>query len=322
MKYYITIIILFFAISFNAQSRKDKKIYLDSIGTQTTVGTHKYFRIIKGYYLEKEKYEVIDYYLDNQIKAEGIFKNKYLNYPIGEYKKYYPSGKLQSIRKISTSDLGSDVFYSFHENGNKEIEGEYLKIKNGDKIDCNLKVTSYWTEDNIQKVIDGEGFMVQKDDFETSSGTIKLGLKDGVWEGINTIHKISFKDKYNFGIFIDGTSKNETNEEFHYIIVNQAAEFQDGSKKFTKFIEKYFTLPFIEKSFKGKMIISFVVGIDGNFRDLKVLESVIKECDIEGINLIKATQGMWKPSIFRGIKTKYKLLQSINIESTFISENR
>ena len=314
MKNYFTIIILFFALSFNAQSRNDKKIFLDSIGMETTAGKHKYFRIIKDYYLKKDKYDMIEYYLDYQIKTEGTFNNKYLNYPSGDYKEYYPSGKIKSIRKIATTDLGSDIYYSFHENGNKEIEGEYLKIKNGKKIDSKLKITSYWTEENIQQVINGEGFMVEKGDFETSSGAIKLGLKDGIWKGINTTHKISFKDNYNLGIFKEGTSKNENNEEFHYTRIHQFAEFLNGKNKFKKFVEKNLFPPDIGKSYKGRMLITFIVDINGDFKDIGIIESINKECDIEGFNLLLSSQKMWKPALHRGFKTKEKLIFPLALE--------
>ncbi len=199
MKNYLFIIFSLFTSSLFAQDINDKKVFLDSLSKETTEGNHKYYRIIKDYNLEKEEYKVLDYYLNNQLKAEGLFKSKYQSTAIGEHKEYYESGSLKSVTNHSENKLLSDPFYSLYENGNKEIEGEYVKIKKDNtKEELILKIKSFWDENKTQKVIDGNGFMIEKNEFETSSGKIKDGFKDGIWIGNNIRYKIKFTDYKNY----------------------------------------------------------------------------------------------------------------------------
>lgn len=305
MKNYFLLAFLFATQLFFAQL-KDKKVFLDSLFSETTEGNHKYYRIVTDYNLNKEQYEVADYYLNGQVKSQGLFKDKDVYNRIGQHKEYYQSGKLKTDKNYDTDSQPTGVFYSLYENGNTEIDGRYVKIKTDVvKEHSILKIISYWDENGTQKVIEGNGSMIEKSDNETSRGKLVNGFKDGTWIGTNPSKKIQFVDKYESGIFIAGVSKDSTNTEFGYLEVNKMPEFKTGQMDFYKYVGKNYNKPDIS-SIKGRLIVEFTIGTEGQIEDVKITKSLRKDLDIEAIRLIMSTNNLWNSGEYRGIKTSIK----------------
>ncbi len=315
MKNRLFIIFSLFASSVFAQDNNDKKVFLDSLSKETTEGNHKYYRIIKNYSLQKDEYEIVDYYLNNQIKAEGLFKSKYKSAAMGEYKEYYQSGKLKSVTNYSTKNSQTDTFYSLYENGNREIEGEYVKIKKDNaREESTLKISSFWDENRIQKVINGNGFMIEKKEFETSSGKIKDGFKDGIWTGNNLTYKIQFTDEYESRNLTKGLSRDVNNKEFNYSKIEIIPEFPGGMMGFSKYVQKKYKTPDVKKNIKGRILLRFLINANGKVDDVLILESLEKDCDNEAIKLINSTDGLWISGEYRGIKINFTYILPIMLD--------
>ncbi len=47
---------------------------------------------------------------------------------------------------------------------------------------------------------------------------------------------------------------------------------------------------------EGKVIVQFIISIQGNVDTVVVLRSLDKECDDEVVNIIKSSSGMWTPA--------------------------
>ena len=315
MKNHLFIIFSLFTFSLFAQDKNDKKIFLDSLSKETTEGNHLFYRITKDYNTKKEIYSVTDYYLNNHIKSEELYYNK-TGLPFGEHKKFYQSGKLKSNINYSIDDLWA--YSSFYENGNKEIEGEFVKIVEGNYTEEVLKINSYWDEYNTQKVVNGNGFMIKRGEFESSRGEIKGGFKNGIWRGTDLKYKIQYVEKYELGKFKGGVSRDFQNIEYAYLGINKQPEFAEGMLKFYEYVKKNYNVPYrdIEKSVKGKVFTSFTVGAEGQIQDVKILRGLTPELDLEAVRLINSTDkpGLWLPAEYRGIKTKASFALPINIE--------
>ncbi|WP_300569765.1 energy transducer TonB [Flavobacterium sp.] len=305
MKNYFLLAFLFATQLLLAQS-KDKKIFLDSLWNQTNEGNHKYYRITTDYYLNKKGYQITDFYLNGQIKNQGSYEDKDGNGRIGQHKEYYSSGRLKTEKNYAADNRPSGPFNSFYENGNKEIEGEYVKIKT-DVVEEHsiLKVISYWDENGTQRIIEGNGTMIEKSEKETSRGKLVNGFKEGTWIGTNPSKKVQFVDKYESGIFIAGVSKDSTNTEFGYLEINKMPAFKTGLMDFYKYVGKNFNKPDTE-TIKGKLITEFTIGTEGQIQDVKIIKGLRKDLDIEAIRLIMSTDNSWNPGEYRGIKTEIK----------------
>lgn len=79
-------------------------------------------------------------------------------------------------------------------------------------------------------------------------------------------------------------------------VVDTMPEFPGGSEKLMKFIAQNLRYPAKaqEKGIQGKVIVQFVVGIDGNINNVKVLRPVNPYLDAEAVRVIKLMP-KWKP---------------------------
>lgn len=306
---------------------KSKKIFLDSLSRETTEGNHKYYRIIKGdniLQLMMPNSEYTDYYLDGQVKKEVIYLYEEGAKKNGTEKEYYPSGKLKSYTTINNTHQKFGKFYSLYENGNKEIEGEFVKIKTDVvKEHVVLKILSYWDENGNQKVIDGNGFMIENginNINESSRGNVLNGLKVGTWTGYNSTHKIQFIDQYDSGIFIAGVSKDINNIEYGYLELDKMPEFRnEGMIGFLKFVQKNYIMPDVKNTIKGKVFIEFSVDNEGKVSDIKIKRGLESKIDREAVRLIKHSSGLWTPGEYRGVKITSKFVLPIAIDVRYNS---
>lgn len=90
-------------------------------------------------------------------------------------------------------------------------------------------------------------------------------------------------------------------EDSVYTIVDQKAEFIGGDRELFKFISSRVKYPALarEKNTEGKVVIGFLINVDGSLEDIKVLEGIGNGCDEEALKLIN-TMPPWKPAIVNG----------------------
>jgi len=94
------------------------------------------------------------------------------------------------------------------------------------------------------------------------------------------------------------TSNDE--EEKIYTLVEQNAEYNEGTAALLKFISSTIIYPEYakENEIQGRVYIQFIVRTDASLTDIKVARSVPggKMLDDEAIRVIKLTSGKWKPA--------------------------
>ncbi|QSW90869.1 hypothetical protein J0383_08670 [Flavobacterium endoglycinae] len=201
-----------------------KKIFLDSLNRETTPDNYAYTRVITNYSQKNVRYVVTDFYKNGRKRMTGSTLDRDILKKDGEFIYYYKSGSKESVVNYS-EDHKSGKEVNWYENQNKKSEKQNSwdpKTKKSQTL-----ILNFWNKDNEQTVTNGEGEYEETDTSVTQKGSLKDGLKQGVWKGNDIVRKISFTDNYNKGILISGTSVDENNMKFSY---SSLAEKQTGKK--------------------------------------------------------------------------------------------
>ncbi len=114
------------------------------------------------------------------VKYKGVFKD---DKPIGTFKYYYPSGKLKSVMSFTEEGVKAHNI-SYHENGKKMAEGDFINQKKTGSwkyfSDVDEKLVS---EENYKNgLLDGKSttyYIAQGKPFEVIE--YKNGIKNGEW---------------------------------------------------------------------------------------------------------------------------------------------
>ena len=90
----------------------------------------------------------------------------------------------------------------------------------------------------------------------------------------------------------------DAEEEKIYTLVEQNAEYNEGTAALLKFISSTIVYPeyAMENEIQGRVYLQFIVRTNGSLTDIKVARSVPggKMLDDEAIRVIKLTSGKWK----------------------------
>lgn len=209
-------ILFHFIISVNLFAQinvMSKKIFLDSLNREATPENYSYTRVITNYSQKSVRYVVTDFYKNGRKKMTGSTLDKDILKKDGEFIYYYKNGTKESVINYKEDHKeGKEI--NWYENQSKKSEKQNLwnpKTKTSQTL-----ILNFWDENKNQTVVDGNGEYEIADNFITEKGTIKNGLKQGVWEGTDTQNRITFVENYEKGILIYGTKTDENNVSHSY----------------------------------------------------------------------------------------------------------
>jgi TonB family protein len=101
-----------------------------------------------------------------------------------------------------------------------------------------------------------------------------------------------------------------------YSVVEQNAEYKEGSAALMKFIATNIRYPEEAKEIgiQGKVYLQFVVRIDGSLSDIKVVRSVSggPMLDREAVRVLKLTSGKWNPAKQNGRAVNCSFILPVN----------
>ncbi|MEN2414126.1 energy transducer TonB [Flavobacterium mesophilum] len=302
----------FFFISFRlfpqASTPVGKLIYIDSTEAESTPENFKYTRVVEDYFSAKKSYVFKEYYKSSKIKCIGSTLDKDIIKRDGQFISYYEDGKKKSMSTYSNGKKTGKEF-NWYENGNMKSEVEYFDNKD---VKTNSKINHFWNPEKEQTVTNGNGYIEESGEYFYEKGEIKNGEKNGVWEGKNSKEKYSFKETYNDGELISGTSIDENNISHDYKDPFEKPLPVKGLENFYRYIGRTFKTPKVE-GLQGKIYISFVIDKDGNPTKLKILRDIGYGTGEEAIRTIVG-YGKWIPGKFKGIPKS--VLYSIPITIT------
>ncbi|OCX50276.1 hypothetical protein BEL04_23490 [Mucilaginibacter sp. PPCGB 2223] len=141
----------------------------------------------------------------------------------------------------------------------------------------------------------------------SGSGQYKNGKKVGVWECYN--YKYELSDKYDFdkGIYI--FHKDMPEDTLKYIVINgtdtlktkldKPALYLDGEGKLSRLFVTRVRYPAraLENNTQGKVIVAFIVDLDGRPTDYQVKVGIKDGLSEEALKVIKSVEGDWLPAI-------------------------
>ena len=309
----LSLFLCLFSSSHYAQ--KDKIIYLDSLGVETTYSNCKTWINIEDFEQDKNSMNVKSYYKSGKLKFEGKYTNKYSKQENGLFVYYYESGN-KEYQETYIEGLKSGKLSSWHENGTKKTEGEYTIIKVNGTKSSELTIINHWDENSNQKVINGYGILTETDKTESAVGEIKKGVKHGLWEAksINSKRKnpIIYSETYNNGVLLSGTSFNDDGQPINYTELNTVATPKNGMQNFRKKIAQKIDIP-TGLNNPIKLLISFVINKDGSISNINTIRSNNLTTENSVKTALSNSQN-WSPALQRGLPVKSQFILPITIQ--------
>ncbi|MDQ5928500.1 MAG: hypothetical protein QG594_274 [Bacteroidota bacterium] len=214
-------ILSFLLISANLSAQINmvsKKIFLDSLNCEATPENYSYTRVITNYSQKSVRYVVTDFYKNGRKKMTGATLDRDVLKKDGEFIYYYKNGTKESVVNYSEGHKSGKEIYWYENQGKKSEKQNSWDPKT--KTSQTL-ILNFWNTNKEQTVVDGNGEYENTDNFITEKGTIKNGLKQGVWQGNNSQGKIIFIESYDKGILISGMTIDENNIKTSYTSLNK-----------------------------------------------------------------------------------------------------
>lgn len=295
----LLLLFLFFPVYLFSQGENDYVIYLDSRYTKSNDKDYHFIKVIKDYYIIKEEYTVELYYKSGKLKQIGVSQDKDYSKYNGYLSSFYENGTLQN-KVLYKDGKPISTYKSWYENGKKRDEGRYIVDNSNPTNDPILRISQYWDENDIQKVINGQGVYLEQSESLSLSGTLKNGLKDGTWIGKDNDYRITFTENYENGVFISGISKVENEFEHSYSQIFTNPSPKKGMKHFYKFVGNKFNLNF-KADETVKIVLTFIVDKNGKIENIKILKGVHPIADQEAIRVLNLYSD-WLPGKYRGIE--------------------
>ncbi len=274
-----------------------------------------YTRIVHVDASGKDKvYRVEEFYTRNDsIKLSGISTSALYPFKFrGRKYEFYEQGTIRSIEDYSDdSALVDSAFYFYPGNKLEKIvfypsnSVKKGKLKIGDPI-----YVVYYDSLNNKTLENGTGFIRLDYSGGYEEGEMKNNLREGEWKGKSG--KDSFVENYTNNQLISGIKTKASGEVFKYDSSNfmNPPDYPGGISRLMGFIASNYVFPkaAVNNGVSGIVRIAFVVGKDGNVRDLVVDNDLGFGTGEEGIRVIKRA-GKWKPGIQRGeaVNVKYTL---------------
>jgi antitoxin component YwqK of YwqJK toxin-antitoxin module len=155
----------------------------------------------------------------------------------------------------------------------------------------------------------------------TSERWYKNGAKEmlaiyvkGKQEGIQTRYfengQIKRTENFKNGEFVDGKCFDENGSEIEFFPYYEKPEFPGGMKDFYKYIVKNFKSP---NSARGKIKVEFVVELDGDLTDFKIIEGINYDMNVEAVRVLFDSPE-WIPGKIDGKDARVKFSLPITIQ--------
>jgi antitoxin component YwqK of YwqJK toxin-antitoxin module len=261
------------------------KVWYDSNWIETPYPS-AYYRLGSRDSLNRWQGPVRDYYADGVIQMKGAYTNDrkdgiFLYY--SHHNTYTSAG-----RYVNNKSVGR--WQTFHENGKLESDIYYRN---------NYFLKDLWTADGEHVVSNGSGKLVEY----YPNGVVKLegeyrkGNKHGRWIGHFQNGLINYVEEFNYGLLVEGRSRNEKGASYIY---DESSLYPQPSKGFPAFYN--YVKQEIAKVSIGHMEavkLTFRVTAQGRITDIEPTENVSKTAE-EKARQILLNGPKWQPARLHG----------------------
>ena len=119
------------------------------------------------------------------------------------------------------------------------------------------------------------------------------------------VHEIAYAEPV-----MDEDEEEAANENYVFVTVETMPQFPGGDIAVLEYIKNNLVYPEAakENGIQGRVVVSFVVEVDGSISEVTVVRGVDPQLDAEAIRLIKSMPN-WKPGMQRGkpVRVKYQV---------------
>ncbi|NJN25547.1 MAG: TonB family protein [Cyclobacteriaceae bacterium] len=314
-----------------------RPIYLDKDQIQCDASEAAYIRYIVNRI--DELYQIEDYWIDNRTLFQkgwirigsGMGENSIVyNLKRKDLRKLGDFNESGKLKGIEGRHIKHGNFERFYKNGNKQFSGNYVNDRksglfnywydNGNtkgdfvysdslKNAHEFQVLNFFDSLNQQLVKDGEGFYYEIYDEYKAEGAIKNGYRTGVWTGNFRKGKSTFVETFEEGELVEGKSIDSLGCVYTYSEILAQPEYQNGIMEFYKFIGSNMKYPKDArlKGIQGKVYVQFVVDMQGNKTDVKVIKGISPSCDLEALEVVEKAD-YFVPAKYRGQPAQRRMI--------------
>jgi TonB family protein len=322
MKISFIAIFLFSILTCAAQDSVLNISYLTDGRYVSTRERADYVRIVSVPDSGSNLYNIVDYYRNDSKRLIGKTSKIFPPQFEGQCVIFYRNGKKAMVLNYK-NDLLVGEAYVFYPNGNLYLEKQYPD--NGDKfndINNNFLIKANYDSLGATLVKNGNGYYKGYEGnfkYIDVEGPVKNGKRDGVWKGTNKNLGVTYTENYKNGVFIEGTSIDQTGQAVNYTSVNAVPpRFKGGEAGFIRYIKKNIKYPDEARrlGIQGKVMVSFVVEKDGSVSDVQVARPVSPSIDAEAIRVVE-NSSRWVPGMQYGrpVRVMYSVPISFTLPS-------
>ncbi len=207
-------------------------------------------------------------------------------------------------------------------------KSEYYTIVTRDNSDTSkAKETSYFKSGQIRQEIFYSNYSKYK-----REGVCKTWYKDGKLkeEANYTDNKLNGKlqtfwdngqlkrdDIYELGKLKEGSIYNSDGTPTQYYDYEIMPQFPGGFNELVRYLSTNIKYPkkARRQGISGKVVLKFIVDVDGSIQNITVEKSVSEELDEEAIRVVKKMP-KWQPGLFDGTKVKVYYLLPVSFKLT------
>lgn len=230
----------------------------------------------KNAYVPKDKAFFTQVIITNPDSWSMILYNKKGELLSDEQFSDYNLTKMFGEQKYYHSNGKLDLLKTFNKDGN--LEGKFVRLFEG----------------GTKKMV----------------GSYKNGEREGVWyhyyENGNRLAKITY---YQGKVVRHKLWNEEGQEKDEPLIFERRAQFVGGEKAWSKYVKKNLLPKFKRSKFRGKLIVTFSIDIDGRAVDIDTRPKNLSQRDSESIIDFFNEMPSWKPALQlnRPVKMKFTL---------------
>ena len=240
---------------------------------------------------------VISYNKEGVKTAEQNYRNNRLE---GTVKHYYANGQLrreyQYVPRPSSGSSGS-------------TRNEQLLI-------------SYFTEDGTQLLQDGNGHIRFPEDNkgDYSMGSYKNGRKEGVWEGTFQGKRYNYKEQYQNGSLVSGTTVDQDGVQHLYNTASTQPTFPGHVQGFMDALRALDTQGDVLRKVRGRLVASLRIDTLGKVKDVTVTEAPEFDTGDRVVQLLRQIEG-FVPATERGVpvESDFRMSYAISTERPAVS---
>ncbi|MEP1778439.1 hypothetical protein [Reichenbachiella sp.] len=304
----LLMLLLFSACEVEAQPSKGQVYYFNENWKKIDKNEAKFFRIVGDYIPELNVYNAVDYFISGEKYSEGTYDWPETGFAHGTIRYFYKSGEVKKEVKFSKSKAIGN-FKEWYKNGDLKLLGVYEANPKEPRRENILKIMSYWNENGVQTVLHGSGEYFECDDVQNicQDGTLKSGLKEGVWNGLDKENNINFNDLYKKGVFVKGASTDEMNNQYKYSEIRTKPTVKGGEENFSFYILRKIDKAYKKSNFEGKVYISFIVTEDEKIMNFDFIGNSNFDLKDEVSSVLKDGPE-WRAGTFRGKKVKTQVI--------------